>query len=315
MFAPIALFCYKRLDTLKKTVEALQKNELASDSILYIFSDGPKEGSEEKVQQVRDYIKTINGFKEIKIEESLTNKGLANSIIYGVTKIVNEYGRIIVIEDDLVTNPYFLKYMNEALDMYEKEEGVGCIQGYNFPLKKLPKESTFFTKDTESWGWATWKRSWKLFNPSAKELLDEVKKKNISREFDKNDSYPFTEMLELQTEGKVDSWAIRWYASTFLNNKLSLCPSKSLVKNIGFGVDSTHCAETDVYDTDLDEKPTVLTKLPIRENKQVLKERIKYFHKVSGEKGNFILKRYRCGYKRTIVILGFIKFSYSKRKK
>lgn len=205
MFAPIALFCYKRLDTLKKTVEALQKNELASDSILYIFSDGPKEGSEEKVHQVRDYIKTINGFKEIKIEESLTNKGLANSIIYGVTKIVNEYGRIIVIEDDLVTNPYFLKYMNEALDMYEKEEGVGCIHGYNYPVEKLPKETTFFIKGTECWGWATWKRAWKLFNPNAKELLEEIKKRKLSKDFDKNNSYPYTEMLELQAEGKVDS--------------------------------------------------------------------------------------------------------------
>lgn len=150
---PIILFVYNRLWHTKQTVEALQKNDLASESELFIFSDGPKPGAEEKVKEVREYLKTITGFRKVTIIERDTNWGLANNIIDGVTKIVNEYGKVIVLEDDLVTSPGFLTYMNEGLKIYADEEQVASIHGYIYPLKhpeRLPE--TFFIRGADCWG-------------------------------------------------------------------------------------------------------------------------------------------------------------------
>ena len=166
--APIVLFAYNRLEHLKKTINALQKNILALDSELYIFSDGAKnEETLQQINKVREYIKTITGFKSITIIERKENLGLANSIISGVTEIVNKYGKIIVLEDDMVTSRHFLKYMNDALDYYENENRVIGIHGYIYPVKKeLP--NTFFIKGADCWGWATWKRGWDLFEHDGK---------------------------------------------------------------------------------------------------------------------------------------------------
>lgn len=237
--APITLFVYNRPDHTQQTVEALQKNELAEQSDLIIFSDGPKLGQEDKVKQVRDYIKTIKGFKSISIRESDINKGLANSIIDGVTEIVNKYGKVIVLEDDLVTSPYFLKYMNDALELYENEEKVISIHGYIYPVKdELPE--TFFIKGADCWGWATWRRGWSLFEADGQTLLKELELKRLTNEFDFNGSFAYTQMLKDQISGKNNSWAIRWYASAFLNNMYTLYPAKSLVAHIGFD-QGTHC--------------------------------------------------------------------------
>src|SRR5574344_87566 len=196
--APVVLFCYNRLDCLKQTVEALLKNDLAKESELYIFSDGAKKGQEEKVKNVRDYIHSISGFKNIIIEENPINKGLANSIIEGVTKIVNKYEKVIVLEDDIIVSSYFLEFMNKSLKMYEKEEDVVCITGYVYPLenKNLPK--TFFIKGADCWSWATWKRAWNLFNPDGKYLFNEVVSIKLGDEFTFNNSYPFMRMLKDQ---------------------------------------------------------------------------------------------------------------------
>ena len=148
---PIILFVYNRPWHTRQTVKALQKNELAGRSDLFIFSDGPKDEQTEKaVQKVREYIHTIDGFQTVTIREREENWGLANSIIDGVTQIVNEYGRVIVLEDDLMTSPFFLRYMNDALNLYECEEKVISIHGYIYPLsEKLP--STFFLRGTDYW--------------------------------------------------------------------------------------------------------------------------------------------------------------------
>ena len=172
--APIALFVYNRLEHLEKTINALQNNILALDSELYIFSDGAKdEKSSEQVNKIRKYIKTISEFKKIIVIEREKNLGLANSIISGVTEVINKYGKIIVLEDDMVTSRYFLKYMNEALEYYENEDRVISIHGYIYPVKKeLP--NTFFMKGADCWGWATWKRGWDLFEHDGKKLLQEL---------------------------------------------------------------------------------------------------------------------------------------------
>ncbi len=156
--SPIALFVYNRLEETQKTIEYLTKNELAEKSKLFIFSDGFKDEKDKlKVNEVRNYLRTIRGFEEIKIIEKEKNYGLANSIIKGVTGVVNEYGKVIVLEDDLLTSPYFLKFMNDALYLYERENRVGAICGYVYSMKEQLPE-TFFLRFFNSWGWATWKK-------------------------------------------------------------------------------------------------------------------------------------------------------------
>ena len=170
--APIVLFVYNRPWHTKQTVEALQKNELSSESELFIYSDASKnKEAEEKVQEVREYIRTIDGFKKVTIIEREKNWGLANSIIDGVTKVVNEYGKIIVLEDDLVTSPYFLKFMNESLEFYKNEKKVWHISGWNYPIFKEQKCGTFLWKKMNCWGWSTWKDRWQYFEKNPENLL------------------------------------------------------------------------------------------------------------------------------------------------
>jgi len=275
--APIALFTYNRLWHTQQTINSLLKNELANRSDVIIFSDGPKdENSILKVDEVRKYIKTINGFKNIEIIESETNNGLAGSIINGVTKIVNEYGRVIVLEDDMITSPYFLRFMNDGLNFYENNEEVISISGYIYPLKqKLPE--TFFLKGADCWGWATWKRGWDLFEVDGRKLLNELEEQNLTYEFDYYGSYPYTKMLKDQIAEKNNSWAIRWYASAFLKQKLSLYPGIALVHNIGNDKTGAHCQKTSLFDVNLSNKPIKVNDLILKNNEEFVKLLSKFF--------------------------------------
>ena len=264
--APIALFVYNRPWHTRQTIKELQKNGLAGESDLFIFSDAPNKPEVTKaVQEVRDYIKTISGFRSVKIIERAENFGLSKSIIDGVTRLCSEHGRIIVIEDDLLTSPYFLKYMNDALDLYELEERVISIHGYMYPVDAILPE-TFFLRGASCWGWATWKRGWNLFEPDGQKLLMQIKKLRVENEFNYNGSYDLLGMLRSQVEGKIDSWAIRWYASAFLANKLTLYPGKSLVQNIGFDGSGKNCGTTDVFFTEFADHPVALGRQDVYEN-------------------------------------------------
>ena len=229
----------------------MQKNDLASKSELIIYSDSAKNKNDlEKVVKVREYIEKIDGFKKIIIRKTKENIGLANSIINGVTKVVNEYGKIIVLEDDLVTSRFFLRFMNEALEAYKDEPRVASIHGYIYPIKNLPE--TFFIKGADCWGWATWNNKWSIFESDGKKLLDNLRKKNLEREINFNDVYNYKEMLKDQIKGKNDSWAIRWYASAFLKDMLTLYPGQSYVQNRGFDNEGTHTkTKTVLFKTNL----------------------------------------------------------------
>ena len=261
--APIVLFVYNRPWHSQQTIEALQKNELSSESELFIYSDAPKaEKDQEKVQEARDYVHSIGGFKKITIIERVENWGLANSIVDGVTAIVNQYGKIIVLEDDLVTSPYFLRYMNDALNLYANNEEIISVHGYVYPVKeKLPE--AFFLLGADCWGWATWKRGWELFNSDGQYLLDELERRKLIREFDFNDSYQYSKMLKSQIKGTNDSWAVRWYASAFLAGKLTLYPGRSLVYNIGSDDSGTHCGKSADFDAHLTETKINLRNIDI----------------------------------------------------
>ena len=265
--APIALFVYNRLDHTHKTIEALRRNFLCNESDLYIFSDGAKnEDGKASVQAVRDYLKTINGFKNISIITKDKNNGLANSIISGVSEIVAKHGKVIVMEDDLVTSPYFLQFMNDGLNFYENNEEVVSIHGYVYPVDNLP--NTFFLRGADCWGWATWARGWKVFNPNGSELLKKLQDGNLTREFDLDKCYPYTQMLKDQIDGKNNSWAIRWHASAFLSNKLTLYPGKSLVKNIGIDGSGTHCADMTQFDTQISQEKIIIKNIPLAEDRE-----------------------------------------------
>lgn len=266
MNAPIALFVYNRLTQTQHTIESLRNNSLAQVSDLIIFSDGPKKnGDQDAVNDVRKYIDHVKGFQSVTVYKSQENKGLAQSIIFGITKVLSQYDRIIVLEDDMVTSPSFLDFMNQGLELYKNEESVISIHGYMYPIKGLP--DFFFLKGAHCWGWATWRRGWELFQCDSKVLLAEIIDKKLNEEFDYKNAYPFTKMLADQINGLNDSWAIRWHASAFLLNKLTLYPSRSFVKNIGFDDSGVHSTMYDkVYDVVLREDHVDLTKISIEEN-------------------------------------------------
>ena len=244
--APIILFCYNRLEHLKKTVNSLKRNKLSKFSKLIIFSDGPKNKLDElKVKNLRKYLRKIEGFKSIDIKEQLNNKGLAQSIIDGLNDIFSKYSSAIILEDDLILSNNFLKYMNETLKLYRNERKVISIHAYSYPIKyKKNDPHYFFLRGADCWGWATWSRAWKLFNKNGKILKKKLIEKQLVKQFNFNNSFNYMKMLEDQIKGKNNSWAIRWYASAFLMNKLTLYPKNSFVKNIGMDGSGTHGYES-----------------------------------------------------------------------
>ena len=287
--APIILFVYNRPQHTFKTIEALKQNYLAEESDIYIFSDGYKnEIDKRKVDEVRSIIKDITGFNRITIIEREKNIGLAHSVISGVSEIVNKFGKVIVLEDDLITSPYFLQYMNEALEIYENEEKIISIHGYIYPIKKeLPE--TFFIKGADCWGWATWKRGWNLFEPDGSKLLKQLEENNLCNDFDLGGSVKNIKMLKKQIALKNDSWAIRWHASAFIKNKLTLYPGKSLVKNIGADGEGTHVKATNVYDSELSDKKIYLKLISTKEDEEAKYAIKEYFDSIRPSLGSKII--------------------------
>jgi hypothetical protein len=251
-FAPIVLFVYNRPVHTRKTLESLKANSLADESELFIFSDGPKDNASPevsaKIKEVRELVREKQWCGTVHIKESSKNLGLANSVINGVTETVNKFGKVIVVEDDLVLSPHFLNYMNDALEIYRDELRVMHVAGYMFPVRGILPE-TFFYRDTSCWGWATWRRAWEKFEPDADKLLTGLRNNERRRAFDIEGSANYYKMLQMQSTGAIDSWAIRWYASVFLNNGLCLHPGRSLVDNIGHDGTGKHCGQTNVYAT------------------------------------------------------------------
>lgn len=245
--APIVLFAYARLDHLQQTIESLKKNPEAAASALYVYCDGPRsEQVRLKTDAVKAYVDSLQGFASITRVYRDANMGLARSIISGVSEVLNRHDSVIVMEDDLVVSAHFLKYMNEGLQIYRGEERVASIHGYCYPVgQDLPE--TFFLRGADCWGWATWSRAWQNFEPDGQKLLDALKQERLARAFDLDGAYPYTRMLANQVAGKNDSWAVRWHASCFLKNMLTLYPGRSLVDNIGTDDSGTHCSATDDF--------------------------------------------------------------------
>lgn len=245
--APICLFVYGRPEHTRRTLGALARNPEAGDSDLIIFADGAKRDSDRpRVAAVRTLIQAERRFKSVQIHAREENQGLAASVIQGLTWSLGRHGAVIVLEDDIVTSPRFLDYMNRALVRYADEPRVGAIQGYQY----APEGSAMpmnFTRFFGSWGWATWKRSWDLFEPDGSRLLRRIQASGQVRQFNLDGTYNYYRMLKEQCAGAIDSWFIRWYASQFLCGNLSLWPGRSLTENIGMDGTGTHSPATRVY--------------------------------------------------------------------
>jgi len=288
--APIALFVYNRPEHTRRTISYLQKNLLAEESRLFIFSDGPKTDADKaKVDEVRQMAKEVTGFKSVKLITRKENLGLANSIISGVTKLVNEYDKVIVFEDDLLSSPYTLQYFNEALNRYAKEDKVMHIGAYMYELKEKNLPESFFYRAASSWGWATWARAWKHFEPDIDKLTEQFSKPGILR-FSIEGTMNFWKQMREFKAGKNNSWAIRWYASIFLRDGLTLNPAQSLINNIGHDGTGVHSNRENMYDVQISREPVKFFPTEIKENEKAYAS-IRYF--LSRRKGNLLQRGIR----------------------
>jgi hypothetical protein len=262
-FAPVALFAHARPEHLRRTLAALRANPEAAATALIVFSDGAKRPEQRAaVEQVRSLVAGIDGFGSVATVLRERNFGLAASIVGGVTDVLATHGRVIVVEDDILVSPHFLRYMNDALDCYAEAPRVASIHAYCYPTgERLPE--TFFLRGADCWGWATWSRAWRHFNPDGAALQRALRERGLERAFDLDGAYPFSRMLDDQIAGRNDSWAVRWHASCFLDDILTLYPGRSLVHNIGNDASGTHSGATSAYSQEVAVQPVVVRAQPL----------------------------------------------------
>jgi hypothetical protein len=262
-FAPVLFFGFNRPDHTQKTLQALSENLFAKETDLIAYLDGPKNSENEREcrEVERTVLKFKSKFKSLTLIRKTRNLGLANSIIEGVSHAFLSHESVIVLEDDLVTSRYFLKFMNIGLSNYRENQEVGSIHGYLYPGIQV-SENPFFLKGADCWGWATWSNRWKFFEPDGKVLLSKLESRKLDFEFDLDGAYPFTQMLRDQIAGKNNSWAIRWHASAFLNSLITLYPGIPLVANIGFDGSGTHTGQSTIYEVALSQTEPSYRKIP-----------------------------------------------------
>lgn len=273
--APIIVFAYNRPEHLRKTLEALANNDLANESQLFIYCDGAKEHfantnqMEEhdayiaRIEETRMVAHKATGFKSVSVIERPQNIGLKANIVGAVTEIVNKYGRVITLEDDIVTSHGFLQFMNEALEMYKDDEQVMHISGYMWP-HKWPLPETLFVQVPCPWGWATWKRAWQYYEDDAQQIYLEWK--NKWKDFNSFGGNYLQKQLEANYSGQLDTWYVKWHAALLKRNGLTLYPGSSLVDNKGFIDNATNCTPTDKFDV-VPIDSVEVKRIPIRESK------------------------------------------------
>lgn len=264
--APVAVFAFRRPEHLTRCLESLRACPEAARTDLVVFCDGPRGAADEEgVAQVRAIARQASGFASVRTIEQEENLGLAASLIAGVSRMLDENDRVIVVEDDLVVSADFLRFMNEGLDIYADDESVASIHGFCYSVAE-PLPPTFFLRGADCWGWATWRRAWAVFDADGARLLQRLHETGSEEVFDLDGAYPYTAMLEDQVAGRVDSWAVRWRASTFLAGMLTLWPGRSLVQNIGQDGSGTHSVPTGSLASDAGLFPWPLERIPVEES-------------------------------------------------
>lgn len=278
VLAPIVIFCYNRPSLLKQTVDALLCNSLAIQSDLIIYCDGPKSlatvDTLKSIEEVRLYSDSIQGFKSVLVVKSDNNKGLQTSVIEGLNKVFECYESAIIVEDDVVTSPFFLDFMNKALVNYKQESKILSIGSWNYYYET---QANFFNHMPDTIAWATWKDRWALFEPDGHKLYNQLVEKKLMDKFNLNGNFNFENMLVQQFEGKVSSWAIRWTALAVLKNTVTLYPKISLSKHIGFGIDSTNCDDEDFnINLPLAQQSIAQFDIEVQEDKQSIEKFIEF---------------------------------------
>lgn len=294
--APVILFVYNRPWHTRQVFGHLQKNSFANQTELIIYSDGPKNAKDvDKIRKIRDHLgSNTTGFKKVTIIKRDKNIGLANSIINGTSEVINKYGKAIILEDDLITSPQFLKYINDALNYYQLENKIFSISGYS-PSKyimKIPKgytEDVYFSPRASSWGWATWKDRWDKADWEIKDYNNFIKDRNAQKLFNVGGA-DLTKTLMLQQQRKIDSWAIKWCYALFKNKAYCVFPVKSLIDCIGGDGTGVHHGKTGLEDRnfDLNQNPQVSFPKEIRINKKIIKNFRKVYNR---RKYNSVTKR------------------------
>jgi hypothetical protein len=275
--APVVLFAYMRPEHLRRTITSLLGNAEAEATHLTVFCDAPKRSDHQPaVDEVRRYVDAIEGFASVTRVYRTGNMGLARSIIDGVTQTLRDHDRVIVLEDDLLLSPYFLRYMNDGLACYQDDDQVASIQGHWYSTG-VPLPETFFLKGADCWGWATWSRAWAHFESDGRRLLEEVRKRNLSHEIDHDGQYPHMKILKRQVAGSNDSWAIRWHLSCYLRGMLSLYPAHSLVENIGHDASGTNCGASDTFSVQLADSPVRIERIDISPSEEARMAIVDFF--------------------------------------
>ncbi|MCA1745405.1 MAG: glycosyltransferase, partial [Bacteroidales bacterium] len=246
---PLVLFCYNRPQHLKRTLAALKLNDLSERTDLYVFSDGPKTGeAEDGVKAVREGLRGLRGFKSVHLVERGANMGLAASVISGVTEVLQQHTACIVLEDDLETSPYFLRYMNEALHHYKDDACIFSVSGFCPPIQipaDFPFQSFLFPR-VNSWGWGTWRNRWEEVDWEVKGFKGFIADKNQrSRLAQQGADLPV--MLLKQQQGKITSWAVRFNQACFNRERTNVYPVHSLVRNQGADGSGTHMKASGKY--------------------------------------------------------------------
>ena len=282
--APIVIFSYDRPDHLRQTLDALAKNDLAKESELFIYCDGAKEVTSEGMNELTNeryqaYLSRLKenrrvahaaaGFKAVHVIEREKNIGLKANIVGAVTEIVNKYGRIITLEDDIVTSPGYLRFMNEALELYKDDEQVMHISGYMWPHRWPLPETFFYEVPYPGGGWATWARAWKYYNDDAAELYHYWE--NRWENFNKFGADYLQKQLVANHDGTLNTWFIKWHAVLLQRGGLTLYPGKSLTNNIGFDSTATNSGITNKFDVVPVDK-VIVRRIPIRENRLATQE-------------------------------------------
>lgn len=279
--APVALFAFRRPKHTQKVVDALLRSALAAETDLIAFIDGPITAEDqENVHEVTEILEAVDGFRSITIHKSPRNRGLSSSIIGGISSVLADHDRVIVLEDDIVVSRYFLDFMNSGLAEYSNDMHVASIHGYCYPVgRSLPE--LFFLRGADCWGWATWARAWSHFNPSGQELLDALTRTGQLRDFDLGGSAPYSQLLRGQIQGTNDSWAIRWHASAYLSNMYTLYPGTSLVRNIGIDGSGTHSGTRDLFASPMEVSNIQMKRIPVVESRSAQRAFAKFFEQTS----------------------------------
>lgn len=279
-YAPIILFAFNRPDAIRRTVESLKRNTEASESDLFVFVDGPRESCPsdvDNVHRVKEYVNTITGFSNVERKFSETNRGLALSVITGVSDVINRYGRAIVLEDDLILSENCLSFLNQGLDMYEEKHEVFSVCAYTNKVS-IPKnynDDAYFCVRSSSWGWATWADRWNSVDWELNDWAKYVGMKNAFNKWGGSDCYG---MLQGWRNGLNKSWAIRFCFAQFLQQKLSLFPVISKISNEGFDGEGTNCKKYNRFKYVFDKTSNKTFRFPVGVvlNSQLYKSALSY---------------------------------------